>query len=149
MSEERNPLPGVVDLPPEEQPRLYTRREVRRRRVLFWLGIAAWVVVLLIPFFIVMLAVRGEFSVTLPGEAPDNQLRVWMVMEPRERGIAYSAPTVAAQDALELQVQTNVRYLLWEGENEALSYCTIYTRESADAEWQFAEGVEGVCGVAP
>lgn len=145
MSQQPPPLPGAVELPEPEQPRLYTRGEVRRKRIWFWLGIAGWVLVLLIPFVFVLLAIRGEVTITLPGDVPDNQLRVWMVMEPRERGVAYSLPSVAARESLEMQIETNVRYLLWEGENENLNFCTVYTRADENTDWAYTESAEGEC----
>ncbi len=116
----------------------YTLREVRMRRALFWGGIVLWVVILMIPFLFVVLALRGEVSFGLAGDFPDNELRIWMVMEPRERGIGYSSPVVIAEDDTTLQVETRVRYLLWEGDNEALAYCYTYTRDSADDSWGLA-----------
>jgi hypothetical protein len=133
---------------PADEQRTYSRGEVRRKRILFWLGIAGWVVVLMIPFSLVMLAVMGEFSFPVLGNFPDNRARVWMVMERDERGVAYSVPSVAAREETSLAVQTNVRYLLWEGENEALQYCQTYTRESSADAWALAGSSEGACGEA-
>lgn len=132
-----------ADLP--EQP-TYSRQEVRRKRILFWVGITVWVLLLMIPFSFVMLAFVGEFSFVVPGNFPDNRARVWMVMEKDERGVAYSVPSVAARQDTSLQVQTNVRYLLWEGENEALQYCQTYTRDDTSAAWVFESSNEGTCG---
>ncbi|MEL6272306.1 MAG: hypothetical protein AAFV33_25545 [Chloroflexota bacterium] len=141
---EQPQLTGAVDMPEDVQPeRVWTRREVMIRRFWFWVGIIAWIVTLLIPFFLVVLAMRGQVEVNLPGDVPEN-LRVWMVMEKDERGVAYSLPTVAERSDEELQVQTNVRYLLWEGENESLAYCSTYSRVEGD--WQLAGVSEVACG---
>jgi hypothetical protein len=125
--------------------RTYTRREIMVKRGLFYGGVLLWVVILLIPLSVMVLAIRGEFRFNLPGNAPNREMRVWMVMEKDERGIAYSRPFVASREDLSIDVQTDVRYLLWEGEGEAISYCQSYNRESEAAGWELAGSTEGVC----
>ncbi len=132
-----------------EPKRTYTLREVRVRRALFWGGIVLWVVILLIPFLFVVLALRGGVAFGLLGDFPENEFRIWMVMEPRERGIAYSSPTITAKDDTQLEVETRVNYLLWEGDNEALAYCYTYTRDDAESDWALAGVSEQACEVAP
>lgn len=135
-----------AELPPEAPPKVYTRGEILVRRVLFYLGIGFWVLVLMIPFTFVVLAMRGEVSVNLPGDYPDSRLRVWMVMEPRERGIGYSLPRVVERDDdIALTVQTNVRLMMWEGESEALAYCNVFTRPDAESDWTSEAATEGEC----
>ncbi|MEM6285460.1 MAG: hypothetical protein AAF787_24935 [Chloroflexota bacterium] len=144
---EQPQLTGAVDMPEDAQPeRVWTRREVMIRRFWFWVGIIAWVIILLVPFLLVVLAMRGNVEVNLPGDVPEN-LRVWMVMEKDQRGVAFSLPTVAERTDEELQVQTNVRYLLWEGANEALAYCSTYSR--VDDSWSLAGVSEVACGETP
>lgn len=130
---------------PTDAPRTYTRRQVFVRRVLFWLGIVAFVIVASLPLLLVTLSMRGEFTFGVPGDFPENQARVWMVMEPNARGIAYSWPRLAAEGTDLLQVETTVRYLLWEGENEVIRYCQTYTRSSSDDPWSMAEMDSEAC----
>lgn len=133
--------------PAEEQaaPRTYTRREIFVRRVLFWAGILAFVLVASLPLLMFMLAVRGEITFNAPGDFPDDQVRVWMVMEPDERGVAYSLPGVVTDDGDRLQVETTVRYLLWEGENEVLRYCQTYTRPDSEGAWSMSATESEAC----
>ena len=126
--------------------RTYTRREILIRRILFYGGIALWVLVLMIPFMLLMLSILREITIDLPGSYPESELRVWMVMERDARGIGYSIPQVQANDDdLSLTVQQNIRYLLWEGENERIAYCQTYERESTNALWASVSAVEGAC----
>ena len=148
MPEQRN---AVVAHPPGGNPgddsvtQTYSRRELIMKRVLFYAGVLLWVVILMIPLSVMVLAMRGEFRFNLPGNAPNREMRIWMVMEKDNRGIAYSRPFVASRGDDVLAVQTDVRYLLWEGEGEAISYCQTYTREDANASWSMAESLEGAC----
>lgn len=115
------------------------------QRFFFWLGIAFWVVIFCIPFFFVVLAMRGEMSFGLPDDYPDSRLRIWLVMEPRERGIAYSLPRVVERgaDNAALAVQTGVRYLLWEGDEQPIRYCQIY--RDVSGVWVQESQYEGEC----
>ncbi len=119
----------------------------RLKRLGMYAAVAGWVLVLMIPLFFVVLAIFGEFRFSKPGDVPDHHLRLWMVMEIDERGIGMSNTSVKDREDDALQVQTRVRYFLWEGEgaDEGTTYCTDYIRESADAPWQTAGVVEGAC----
>lgn len=121
----------------------YTQREIITKRIMFVLGIVVWVLILSIPLILVSLSIVGEFSFQLPGDYPDNRLRVWMVMEPRERGFAYSLPLVIEQSEDKLTVETNVRYMLWEGEGEHVIYCQRYNL--VNEAWSMSGQTEGEC----
>jgi len=136
-------LPDATTAADDSSVRTYTRRELVVRRVVFWGGIVVWVLVLSLPLLVVMLAMRGEITVGVPGDYPDSEVRVWMIMERDQRGVGVSRPVVASRTDSALQVQMNVRYLLWEGESEAARYCVTYTR--AGEGWQMAGTVEGAC----
>jgi len=148
MSDQSNQVvprePGASSMS-ENTPVTYSRREVIVKRALFYGGVLLWVVILLIPLSVMLLAIRGEFRFDLPGDAPNREMRVWMVMEKDQRGIAYSRPFVVDRDTEEIAVQTNVRYMLWEGDSETVSYCQSYTREGAAASWAMAGSTEGAC----
>jgi len=141
-----------VDAPsaggPNDTPRIYTRREIFVRRVLFWLGILAFVAVASIPLLLVLLSMMGDFVFDVPGDFPNDEARVWMVMEPRERGVAYSVPGVVERTADTLRVETTVRYLLWEGTNEFIQYCQTYTRADENAAWAAAEMSTNPCNLS-
>lgn len=120
-----------------------TLREAWLRRIGFWVGLVIWILILMIPSCMFWLAISGEIKVSLPGDVPDNQLRIWTVMEPRERGIAYSLPRTHSRDDSTMSVQTTVRYLLWEGEAASVRYCQLYQRDGDD--WESAGVSEGGC----
>lgn len=127
------------------QKKTYTMREVIIRRIWFYIGLLVWILILSIPFFFVILGMRGEMSFNLWGDVPDNRLRIWMVMEPDERGIGYSLPSVVEREADALTVETHVRYALWQGEGENVAYCQHYVRDDGDSYWEMVETYEGDC----
>jgi hypothetical protein len=88
------------------------------------LGLILWFVVLLTPCFLIMLAVRGEISVTT-GPVPEQRLRVWLIQEPDQSGIGISNVSVQGKDE-SLCVQTNVNFVLWRGEAQPTQYCECY-----------------------
>ncbi len=107
------------------------------------LGVLVWAVLMLIPFLLFALAVRGEISVDT-GSAPEQRLRVWLIMEAAQRGIGVS--TAAAYETGDtVCVQTDVRFLLWQGTAEApQTFCECYTR-GAGGVWQAAGATAGAC----
>jgi len=129
----------------EHSPRVYTHREIFVRRVLFYGGIVGWVLLLMIPFSVFMLSIMGEFTFNLPGDYPESELRIWMVMEQDERGIAYSYGRVSDRSESSLAVQQTVRYVLWEGESEYIQFCQLYSRTGSEDGWTFEVSEEGRC----
>lgn len=121
----------------------------RRRGPLARLGcglaLVLWFLLILSPCMLFLLASRGELTLDLGG-APGQTARVWLVMEADERGIGWSIPSVQTRaDDLVLCVQTDVRYLLWQGQAEPVSYCECYQRTNSGADWTFADTLTGVC----
>jgi hypothetical protein len=143
MSDNPNTL-GRYEPDPLEPETTYTRSQIRNRRILFWLGIFVWVVILMIPLSVFMLSILGEASFSVPGNYPGNEVRIWMVMELDERGIAYSRPSIADRTDDSLSVQTTVRYMLWQGQGEHIQYCQVYERDDGDR-WTTSSNYEGPC----
>ena len=109
------------------------------------LGLLVWLVLILSPCLVFTLATQGELVLNL-GSAPSQTARAWLVMEADERGLGLSLPSVQpSADGNALCVQTDVRYLLWQGQTDSVSYCECYRRASADAPWDHVSTVEGVC----
>lgn len=138
------------DLPPAHEPLVLPPR---RRSPLGRLGcgcaLAVWFLLILTPCALGILATQGEITVNL-GSAPGQQLRVWLIMEPDERGIGVSSPArVTTSGDTGMCMQTDVRYLLWEGEAESVSYCECYERASADASWVFVPSEPDACTRTP
>ena len=96
------------------------------------LGLILWFVVLLTPCFLIMLAVRGEISVTT-GPAPEQRLRIWLIQEADQSGIGLSNASIQGGGE-SLCVQTNVHFVLWRGEAQPTQYCECYTLAGSDYE---------------
>lgn len=107
------------------------------------LGLLIWAVLIFMPCIIGILVTQGEINIGL-GSAPGQNLRIWLIMEPDERGIGISSPSVQ-QNGNQICVQTDVRYLLWMGSEEPSTYCDCYTRTAADTEWEYTETSLGRC----
>lgn len=107
-------------------------------------ALVIWFAILLLPCFLVVLAVQQEISIPTGG-APDQRLRLWLISEADERGLALSTASVHQQTATEICVQTDVRFLLWAGSAEPLSYCDCYERGGESAEWASTSSSVGQC----
>jgi hypothetical protein len=126
----------------------------RRRSAVQRLGCAAvvllWMIVLLIPFFLFILAVDGEITLGHGGDIPEPEghplLQVRLVSEIDFRGLHI---TTSSQDRLNENntcVQTNVRYLLWQGDGDPAVFCECFEREQPDAPWRQISTVTEPCG---
>ena len=137
-------------LPPAEPaaaatPTAPTRKRGPLGRLGCALGLLVWFVLILSPCLLFTLATQGEMSLNL-GSAPGQTARLWLVMEPDERGLGLSLPSVqSGRDGNTICVQTDVRYFLWQGQADAISYCECYHRTTAGAEWDHLTTIEGVC----
>jgi hypothetical protein len=115
-----------------------------RKRVGRVLLLLLWLGILLIPGFFILMVVNNEFSISL-GDAPGQNLRVWLVSEIRERGFGVATGSVSTLDETNVCVQTDLRYLLWQGTQAPSTFCECYTRPDNTAEWSYATGWEGTC----
>ncbi len=127
--------------PTPGQPPNQTRYPLRRPGCL--IALVVWFVVLLSPCILLFLAIRGEISIST-GSAPDQRVRIWLIQEPRQSGIGLSN-TQVRQNADGLCVQTNVSFVLWQGEAEPTAYCECYTQ--AETGWQIVSAEEGACQI--
>jgi hypothetical protein len=89
-------------------------------------------------------ASRGEVSINT-GSAPEQRIRLWMIQEARERGVGVSNGSITFQNDTMVCVQTNVNFLLWQGEAEPIQYCECYTQ--ADSGWQTSSVNENACQI--
>ena len=97
-------------------------------------ALVIWFLILLLPCFLIVLATQQEISVSTGG-APGQQLRLWLISEVDERGLALSTASVQQNETDAVCVETNVRYLLWAGSAEPVSYCECYQRGSESEAW--------------
>ena len=120
------------------------RRRSPLRRAGCIIALLIWFAILLLPCFLIVLAVQGEITIST-GSAPGQQTRLWLISEPDERGLALSSASVTQSDANALCVETSVRFLLWTGKTEPSVYCECYARASADAPWSATEMTAAAC----
>jgi hypothetical protein len=114
------------------------------RRLGCVVGLVIWFTVLLLPCFLLILATQSEITIST-GSAPGQQTRLWLISEADERGLALSTTSAWQDGENALCVQTDVRFLLWAGSSEPLSYCECYQRGSAGEAWSFTESINGAC----
>ncbi len=107
------------------------------------IGLVIWAILLLTPCFLITLAVRGEISLNT-GAAPEQRLRIWLVMEARERGLGISTAELHEKDDLTC-VQTNVQFVLWQGQADPVSYCQCYQHPPDSDDWSLQEVTSDVC----
>jgi len=134
----------------------YVVREVpaKRRSPLRRAGcallIVLWFTFLLTPLLLFVLAIEGEITIAHGAGIPDRhehpRLQIALVMEVDFRGLRITNSTIDRPGDNEMRVQTNVRFLLWQGEGEPASFCDRYRRESPESSWQLESTVMGSCG---
>lgn len=122
--------------------------EPKRRSLLRRIGcgilLVVWFAVLLTPCFLITLAVQQEVRIST-GSAPGQELRVWLIMEAETRGLGVSNGRVALQTETDLCVQTDIRYFLWQGSEESVSYCECYQRSNSSEAWMSTTMATEVC----
>lgn len=141
-----------VNAASEAHPRIeYVIRERKRRwsplqRVGCVLGLLLWLLVMTVPFLLFVLAIQGQITIAHPGDVPDGHehplLQVKLIMEPDYRGLNITNSSVQ-RDGENLCVQTDVRFILWQGEGEPASFCDCYTQ--VNDEWSLETTTIGTC----
>jgi len=115
------------------------------RRVGCIIVLVIWFAILLLPCFCIVLAAQGEIIIS-QGRAPNQELRVWLIMEASERGIGISATsTHIGENSSALCVQTNINFILWSGSAEPTVYCDYYTQSSEGQEFSPLDSYSGSC----
>lgn len=107
-------------------------------------ALVIWFAILLLPCFLIVLATQQEIVISTGG-APGQQLRLWLISEADERGLALSTASVQQSDANNICVETNVRFLLWAGNSDPLSYCECYQRASDAESWSLTSSDGAAC----
>lgn len=112
-------------------------------------GLALWFLVMLTPMFFIILAIEGEITIPRGDDVPDRhrhpRLQISLLMEADKRGLSFTNTSIAEEAADTLCLQTNVRYLMWEGEGESVVYCECYTRDTPESEWFSDTTTQGTC----
>lgn len=111
------------------------------RRILIGCGLIVWFLFVLSPCILFTLASQGEIIIP-QGNLPEQQIRIWLIMEIEQRGLGISSTSVHERDGTQC-LQTNVSYWLWQGSAASLSYCQCFTR--AEDSWTSGAYEAGVC----
>ncbi|NDJ60979.1 MAG: hypothetical protein GYB67_07630 [Chloroflexi bacterium] len=127
--------------PAEAQPALPEPAPSPPRRRIFrrfgcGLGLVLWIVLLFVPCALFTLAIQQEIVIS-QGSAPDQQIRIWLIMDADQRGLGVSSTSVQQSAEHALCVQTDTRFLLWQGQEDPLTYCQCYARETGEAAWAY------------
>jgi hypothetical protein len=119
------------------------------RRVGCGVAVILWALFMLIPGFLLLLAVQNEVIIWHGSGVPEPEahplLQVKLLMEIQTRGVSITTSSLQAGANHQTCMQTHVRYVLWQGQGENVSYCDCYTRAEGDT-WQFISTVSGSCG---
>ncbi len=145
MSQEKN----MVPVNPEEASgdgeaaQALPRRRSPLRRIGCAIGVVLWLLVLLTPCIFITLAVRYEITLDT-GSAPEQRLRLWLIMEADQRGIGFSNASVRESEG-QTCVQTDVQFYMWQGQAEPVSFCNCYERGAED--WVSTSTQPGTCAI--
>ncbi|MFN8373494.1 MAG: hypothetical protein U0694_11550 [Anaerolineae bacterium] len=136
MSEQDSPPELQTDAPVQKPPSI-----IRRTGCLLLL--ICWFTFILSPCLLITLAQQGEIVIS-QGNLPNQQIRVWLVMEIDQRGIGISSTSQHEVDNA-LCLQTDVRFLFWQGAAEPTSYCECYNRSENMSTPTLLSTQQGTC----
>jgi ABC-type Fe3+ transport system permease subunit len=111
------------------------RRSRPLRRVGCAMLLVIWLLALLLPCFLIVLATQQEIIIA-QGELPGQEFRVRLIMDIDQRGIGLWTTRTVDGAAGDICLITTVGYILWEGEGEPAEYCVCYTRTVSESAWQ-------------
>lgn len=93
-------------------------------RLSYLLLFLLWLAVMSVPAVAFVLATQDEIRL---GEAPARYVRIFLISERDAQGIGIEhARWVEDPPGC---VQTNVRFLMWEGESQAIVHCQCYNEQ--------------------
>lgn len=123
------------------------------RWVLFPVLFVVWLVFILSPCFVIVLAVQREIVITY-SDVPADELRIWTISEARLRGVAISntrrvssvAPVPDADGSTATCTITDTRFLLWQGSADDGHQCSCYVKRGET--WQSVAEGAAACTLA-
>jgi hypothetical protein len=128
---------------------IVTRRRSLFRRIGCGAVLVIWFVVMLLPIALFVLAMEGTIFIAHPGDIPNSHehplLRVNLITEIDFRGVSVAHSSLEYSGDHDLCIQTDVRYVLWQGEGEPASFCDCYVRDGEDASWEMASRTMDAC----
>lgn len=111
--------------------------------------LVVWFAVLLLPLAMFVLAIQGDITIWHGAGIPDREehprFQVRLVMEMDFRGLGLTTTSIERDGEDALCIQSNVRFLLWEGEGDPATFCDCYTRSSSNTEWSLEATTVGHC----
>lgn len=134
---------------------------VRPKRSLFsrlgcGIVLVIWFMILLTPCALLYLASNGEIRILhtdIPDAYEHPRLSIELVSEVKSRGLRVINSSVVDNDLDDnlMCVQTNVRFLLWQTneDNQDTAYCDCYERNESDAGWSFSQSTPDICLIDP
>lgn len=126
-----------------------TKKRTPLQRVGCAVLIIIWFVIMLIPMALIILAIEGNITVHHGRSVPDRhehpRLQIRLITELDYRGFQITNSTLDQDSEANLCIQTNVRYILWQGDGEDAQFCDCYSRENPDRDWQFTGTTSGRC----
>lgn len=109
------------------------------RRVGCVLLVVVWFIVLMLPTVLFVLAVEGDITIARGDDIPDSHehplLQASLVMEADFRGLRITNTSLHNETDENLCIQTNVRFVLWQGEGDPATFCDCYTRDDPESAW--------------
>lgn len=128
----QSPPPSVEYIFIKRKPNLF-------RRLGCTILLILWFTFLLLPLFLFILAVQREITISYVNDIPDSYqhplFQIQLVMESDYRGLRIVNATLHNHTETTVCVQTNVRYVLWEGEGDPATFCRCYQRSDSKTEW--------------
>ncbi len=125
-----------------------SRRSIWRRPGCL-LGLLLWMVFLMLPLGLFILAIEGDITIYHGGGVPERlehpRLQIRLVSEIDYRGLNVNTSSVNRSGSNTMCIQTDVRYLLWQGDGEAATYCDCYGRSDTESAWVFESTAAGQC----
>lgn len=114
-----------------------------------------WLPLMLLPLCLFVMAVQGEVALwhgqSFPESAEHPYLQAKLQMDIDTRGLNVTRSYISNSNSADTAVcvQTNVRFVLWQGSGEPVDYCDCYIRDSAEQPWSFDTRSPGLCGQQP
>lgn len=99
-------------------------------------GLVVWFILMLLPLFFFILAVEGDITLHHRGDIPDKHehplFQISLIMTVDYRGFGITNSTLHHSGEDDICIETNVRYILWQGNGDPATFCDCYTRAEND-----------------
>lgn len=88
------------------------------KRILYLLLLLLWLFLISLPYFAFRLASRGQ----LEAGGPDNHVRIFLLQGADAEGLGLERTRPQQVESLQC-IETSVRYFMWAGEPENVTFC--------------------------